>query len=68
MLEFTYHSSLRQEDLVSSLYPLEQLFGLREISLMRVSQESLSSGFLTRSYSNWAVQPQRMARGLKFWI
>ena len=28
----------------------------------------MSSGFLTRSDTNQAVQPQRMARGLKFQI
>ena len=27
-----------------------------------------SSRFSTRSDTNWAVQPQKMARGLKFWI
>ena len=27
-----------------------------------------SSGFPTRSDTNQAVQPQKMARGLKFWI
>ena len=27
-----------------------------------------SSGFPTRSDTNWAVQPQKMARGLKFRI
>ena len=26
------------------------------------------SGFLTRSYTNWAVQSQKMAKGLKFRI
>ena len=31
-------------------------------------QENLSSGFPTRSDTNSAVQTQRMARGLKFWI
>ena len=30
--------------------------------------ENLSSGFPTRSDTNPAVQPQKMARGLKFWI
>ena len=29
---------------------------------------NLSSGFPTRSDTNWAVQPQNMARGLKFQI
>ena len=29
-------------------------------------QENLSSGFPTRSDINWAIQPQKMARGLKF--
>ena len=28
----------------------------------------MSSGFQTRSGTNLAVQPQKMARGLKFWI
>ena len=31
-------------------------------------QENLSSGFPTRSDTNQAVQPQKMARGLKFQI
>ena len=31
-------------------------------------QENLSSGFPTRSDTNMAVLPQKMARGLKFWI
>ena len=33
-----------------------------------MSQEYLSLGFPTRSNTNQAVQPQKMARGLKFWI
>ena len=33
-----------------------------------VSRENLSLGFLTRASSNWVVQPQKMARGLKFRI
>ena len=32
------------------------------------SRENQSSGFPTRSDTNWAVQPQKMARGLKFQI
>ena len=28
----------------------------------------MSPGFWTRSDTNQAVQPQKMARGLKFWI
>ena len=31
-------------------------------------RKSGSSGFPTRSHTNWAVQPQKMARGLKFQI
>ena len=31
-------------------------------------QDGLSLGFPTRSDANWAVQPQKMARGLKFQI
>ena len=31
-----------------------------------MSQENLSSGFLTRSDTNQAVQPQKIARDLKF--
>ena len=31
-------------------------------------RENLSSGFLTRSDTNRAVQPQNMSRGLKFRI
>ena len=33
-----------------------------------VKLENPSSGFPTRSDTNWAVQPQEMARGLKFRI
>ena len=32
------------------------------------SGENLSLGFLTRTDTNRAVQPQKMATGLKFWI
>ena len=31
-------------------------------------RENLSLGFPTRSDPNWAVQPQKIARDLKFWI
>ena len=31
-------------------------------------RENLSSGMPTSSDTNWAVQPQRMGRGLKFLI
>ena len=33
-----------------------------------LSQETLSLGFQTRYYTNLAVQPQKMARGLEFRI
>ena len=33
-----------------------------------VIKKNLSSGFLTRSDTNQTVQPQKLARGLKFWI
>ena len=36
--------------------------------IIAVSQEKLSSGFPTRSNTNRAVRPQKMARGLKFQI
>ena len=32
------------------------------------TKPNLSSGFQTRSDTNWAVQPQKMGRGLKFQI
>ena len=32
------------------------------------SWEYLSSGFLTRSDTNWAVQPQKLVRDLKLWV
>ena len=35
---------------------------------LAASLENLSSGFLTRSDTNQAVQPQKMAGSLKFWI
>ena len=31
-------------------------------------QENLSPGFPIRSNTDWAVQPQKMVRGLKFQI
>ena len=31
-------------------------------------EKTMSSGFLTSSDTNKAIQPQRMVRGLKFWI
>ena len=37
-------------------------------NILVTSQENLALGFLTRSYINQAVQPKKMARGLKFWI
>ena len=33
-----------------------------------MSQENLSSGFLIRYDTNWGVQSQKMAKGLKFQI
>ena len=33
-----------------------------------LSQETMSLGFQTRYYTNLAVQPQKMARGLEFRI
>ena len=36
--------------------------------IMSLAQENLSSGFPTRSNTNWAVKIQKMARGLKLWI
>ena len=31
-----------------------------------MSRENMSTGFQSRSDTNWAVQTQKMARGLKF--
>ena len=31
------------------------------------NEKNLYSRFSTKSNTNWAVQPQKMARGLKFW-
>ena len=36
--------------------------------ILVATQEKRSSGFLTRSHTNQAVQAQKMAKGLKFWI
>ena len=33
-----------------------------------MSLKNLSLGFLTRSDTNWAVQSQKVARGLEVWI
>ena len=44
------------------------LLGIKQVLIRVESQENLSSGFTTRSYTNRAVQPQKMARGMKFWI
>ena len=38
------------------------------LNYLASSLENLSSGFPTRSDTNWAVQPQKMAIGLKFQI
>ena len=40
----------------------------RSIMIRVVSQENLFSGFPTSSHINGTVQPQKMARGLKFLI
>ena len=37
-------------------------------TVLAVTHENLSLGFPSRSDTNRAVQPQKMARGLKFWI
>ena len=39
-----------------------------QIFIDAISCENLSSRFPTRPETNWAVQPQKMARGLKFRI
>ena len=39
-----------------------------QFSIGTGSREDLSSGFMTRSDTNWAVLPQKMARDLKFRI
>ena len=36
--------------------------------LCAASSENVSSGFPTRSDTNWSVQPREIARGLKFRI
>ena len=36
--------------------------------LYELHRENLSLGFLTRSEANQAVQLQKVARGLKFWV
>ena len=35
-------------------------------SILAALQENLSSGILTRSDTDWAVQPKKMSRGFKF--
>ena len=51
-----------------------QIFGSKVIrkghliELCHDSRENLFSGFPTRFDTNRAVQPQKVARGLKFWI
>ena len=35
---------------------------------LALSRQNLSSGFPTRSETNQTVQPQKMIRGLNFWI
>ena len=47
---------------------LQFLSGSNYFCLYAASQENRSSGFPTRSDTNRAVQPQKMARGLKFRI
>ena len=41
---------------------------LQVLCYMSCIGRKLFSGFQTRSDTNWAVQPQKVARGLKFWI
>ena len=41
---------------------------IRTFMVGAASQENLSSGFLTRSNTYWAVQPQKMAIDFKFQI
>ena len=50
-------SGLTVANIVMSTKPLEPR-----------SEKKRSSGFPTRSDINWAVQPQKMVRGLKFRI
>ena len=45
-----------------------KVIALEERILRVASRENLPSGFPTRSDTNHAVQPQKMARGLKFLI
>ena len=53
---------------MSRLKALSTLFFLVEISKMSRIARNLSLVFPTRSVTNQAVQPQKMARGLKFRI
>ena len=48
----------------------DSLFAVEVLAVYKMShaQENLSLGFLTRSYTNRVVQPQKLARGLKFSI
>ena len=45
----------------------EDRFSLDNANMSRVARKPVF-GFPTRSDTNRAVQPQKMARGLKFWI
>ena len=38
------------------------------MSVQAATSKNMSSGFLTRSYTKWTVQPQKLVRGFKFLI
>ena len=46
----------------------EDRFSQNEAHMLVAFRENLSSGFLIRSDSNWAIQPLKLARGLKLLI
>ena len=53
-LSFTFRLGLTRRDLRLNIYPIIKVFPRHEKTLW----------FLTRSDTNWAVQPQRIARDL----
>ena len=55
-------------DLSDSEEEYDPATGMVSKEIHAVVRESLCSGFTTRSDTNRSVRPQKMVRGLKFWI
>ena len=64
----SHHNRLNPDCSVSKTRKSLKSLQLESMVILATSSENLSSGLPTRSDINRAVQPQKMARGLKFRI